>query len=167
MGSGASANFGPEKTPRWTEDREAAKHKCPISRGFPSLTRVTGHASAADEGLLSADAPEPFRRSALIVPSHNFRYLPIETLSVDRRPSRPLRIANAWSVKAIPTLVGGQAIADSNFGEEIDWSRGVSLELAPQIADVGTNIVILIDLAWTPNIAQQMVVSDDLAWMLN
>jgi hypothetical protein len=70
-------------------------------------------------------------------------------------------------VKAIQTLFGSQAIADSNFGEKIDWSRGVRLELAPQIADVGTNIVILIDLAWTPNIAQQMVISDNLAWMLS
>jgi hypothetical protein len=45
---------------RWrTEDQQAAKHKCLVSGRFPSLTRVTGHAYAADEGLLSADAPEP------------------------------------------------------------------------------------------------------------
>jgi hypothetical protein len=58
-GSGASGDFGREKG-RWrTEDRQAAKHKCLISGRFPSLTRVTGHVSAPDEGLLSADAPEP------------------------------------------------------------------------------------------------------------
>jgi hypothetical protein len=58
-GSGASGDFGREKA-RWrTEDRQAAKHKCLISGRFPSLTRVTGHMSAPDEGLLSADAPEP------------------------------------------------------------------------------------------------------------
>src|SRR5450631_3537034 len=60
-GSGASADFGPEKTPWWTEDREVAKHKCLISRGFPSLTRATGDVSAAQRGLLSADAPDPHK----------------------------------------------------------------------------------------------------------
>src|SRR5450759_1006672 len=59
VGSGASGDFGREKG-RWrTEDRQAAKHKCLISGRFPSLTRVIGHVSAPDEGLLSADAPEP------------------------------------------------------------------------------------------------------------
>jgi hypothetical protein len=58
-GSGASGDFGREKG-RWrAEDQQAAKHKCLVLGCFPSLTRVTGHASAADEGLLSADAPEP------------------------------------------------------------------------------------------------------------
>src|SRR5450631_757185 len=59
IGSGASADFGPEKTPWWTEDREAAKHKRLISKGFPSLTRATGDVSAAQRKLLSADAPDP------------------------------------------------------------------------------------------------------------
>ena len=39
--------LGQMKTPWWTEDREAAKHKCLISRGFPSLMRATGDVSAA------------------------------------------------------------------------------------------------------------------------
>src|ERR1035441_5334058 len=57
--SGASGDFRRENG-RWrTEYRQATKHKCLISGRFPSVTRVTGHASAADEGLLSADAPEP------------------------------------------------------------------------------------------------------------
>jgi hypothetical protein len=33
--------------------------KCRITDRFPSLMRVIGHVSAADEGLLSADALEP------------------------------------------------------------------------------------------------------------
>ena len=61
-GSGASRDFG-RKNGRWrTEDQQAAKHKCLVSGRFLSLTRITGHASTADEGLLSADAPEPVQR---------------------------------------------------------------------------------------------------------
>ena len=57
-GSGASGDFGREKG-RWrTGDQWAAKHKCLVLGCFPSLTRVAGHASAADEELQSADAPE-------------------------------------------------------------------------------------------------------------
>jgi hypothetical protein len=33
--------------------------------------------------------------------------------------------------RSIVTLIGQQAIPDSNFGEEIDRSGGVSFELAP------------------------------------
>jgi hypothetical protein len=51
---------------RWrTEYRQAAKHECVISSRFPSLTRVTGDAAAADHGLLSADAPEPVLRGVI------------------------------------------------------------------------------------------------------
>ena len=60
-GSGASRDFGLKQT-RWrAEGRQAAKHKCLISSRFPSLTRVTGGSPAAEHGLLSADAPEPYR----------------------------------------------------------------------------------------------------------
>jgi hypothetical protein len=49
-GSGASRDFG-RKNGRWrTEDQQAAKHKCLVSGRFLSLTRITGHASTADEG---------------------------------------------------------------------------------------------------------------------
>jgi hypothetical protein len=59
-GSGASGDFGLKQT-RWrAEGRQAAKHKCLISSRFPSLTRVTGGSPAAEHGLLSADAPEPY-----------------------------------------------------------------------------------------------------------
>ena len=47
-GSGASGDFGPEKTGWRTEDRQAAKHTCLISSSFPSPTRVTEGASAAE-----------------------------------------------------------------------------------------------------------------------
>src|SRR5450631_1884097 len=58
-GSGASRDFGREKT-RWrTEGRQAANQECLISSPFSSVTGVTRSASEAELGLLSADAPEP------------------------------------------------------------------------------------------------------------
>jgi hypothetical protein len=64
VGSGASRDFGREKT-RWrTEDRQAANHECLISSHFSSLTGVTRSASEAELGLLSADAPEPVVESS-------------------------------------------------------------------------------------------------------
>src|SRR5450631_298465 len=94
-GSGASGDFGREKG-RWrTEDRQAAKHKCLVSGRFPSLTRVTGHASAADEWLLSADAPEPLvfktrRTSSVVAPSLRLvcqSTPPLVTVPARRSPS--------------------------------------------------------------------------------
>jgi len=46
-GSGASGDFGPEKTRRRTEDQQAATHKCPVSSGFsvadePAPKRFSG-----------------------------------------------------------------------------------------------------------------------------
>src|ERR1019366_7320240 len=70
-GSGASGDFRSQKALSWTEDRQAAKHKCLVSGCFPSLTRVTGHASVRDEGLLSADAPEPFAEHRWIMPGYS------------------------------------------------------------------------------------------------
>src|ERR1017187_656086 len=70
-GSGASGDCRSQKALSWTEDRQAAKHKCLVSGCFPSLTRVTGHASVCDEGLLSADAPEPFAEHRWIMPGYS------------------------------------------------------------------------------------------------
>jgi hypothetical protein len=51
-------------------------------------------------------------------------------------------------------LIGDQAIADSHLPEEIDRSSGVSLKLAPQIRNIGSNIVTLVGLARSPHMTQ-------------
>jgi hypothetical protein len=67
--SGASGDFGPEKTRCWTEDRQAAKRKCLISRGFPSLTRVTG-----DRSRPSTDCCPQMHQNPACLVSSNFGY---------------------------------------------------------------------------------------------
>src|SRR5579862_7307070 len=68
-------------------------------------------------------------------------------------------------LRALLLWLQSQTIADTEFGEDVRWSRRVRFELLAQPADKHPQILHFVGLRRSPNLAQQMAVGQHLAGM--
>ena len=65
------------------------------------------------------------------------------------------------------TLINSQTIPNTRFSNQITGSRWILFQLVTKLCHVDAEIVGLGDVAWSPNLVQQLVACDHFARVLN
>src|SRR5262245_58348701 len=80
-------------------------------------------------------------------------------------PTRWIPCASTGRAPKAASLAAGEAIADTGFGLQEPRLRRVGLELLAQVRHVDPHVVVVLHVRRPPDLAQQLPVRQDLAWM--